>query len=108
MKQFNLATPFIILYFLLTTGLIWIGSIIEVDSFIDHQEIKDLCDAIEQIQFDDIREIMAYASLVAILPLGVYSLINRCKICWINFVILLLLLQWGYCYIVKFENCLWY
>ncbi|WP_380180224.1 DUF2645 family protein [Kalamiella sp. sgz302252] len=85
-----------------------IGGTLKEESFINGEEIKDVCDVLRYIVVDDYRETMAIASLIAISPVLIYSCLKKMKLPAINIILLFFLITWLWNFIFKYQGCLWF
>ncbi|MEQ9887517.1 DUF2645 family protein [Pectobacterium zantedeschiae] len=104
-------TPVSIIIFTYTWFLIFISlvfSSLKEESFIDGDEIKNICDAVRVFVVDDHRGPMALAILVAIIPVIAYSIKTKFKKIILNFSLMFFFLVWCLGFIYKYRDCLWF
>ncbi|RJT45088.1 DUF2645 family protein [Rahnella woolbedingensis] len=75
--------------------------------FIDGEEIKDVCYVISNFVSDDYR-VIAIPILIMVVPVFIYSCIINFNNKVINISLVLFVLVWVCCFIIKFRNCLWF
>ncbi|ARA77757.1 DUF2645 family protein [Pectobacterium brasiliense] len=104
-------TPASIIIFIYTWFLIFMSlvfSSLKEESFIDGDEIKNICDVVRVFVVDDHRGPMAIAILVAIIPAIAYSVKTKFKHAILNVSLIFFFLVWGLGFIYKYRNCLWF
>ncbi|CNH81254.1 Inner membrane protein yjeO [Yersinia pekkanenii] len=96
----------IYVWFLIFSSLI--SSSFNAESFIDGDEIKNICDVIKVFVVDDYRSVMAIAILLAIIPVVIYCIMTKFKGIIINISIAAFALSWIFLFVVKFRDCPWF
>lgn len=96
----------IFVYMLFVIFFSILGSVPEYQSFIDGEEIKNVCDVLRSFVSNDIRGIAALVALIAIVPVVFYCIKIKFKSKAINLMLILFSSLWVWNYIIKYRNCL--
>ncbi|MCL1028847.1 DUF2645 family protein [Serratia silvae] len=108
MKKITPTSIIVVIYiwFLMFSSVIF--SSFSEESFIDGDEIKNICDVVRVFVVDDYRGTMAIAILLAFSPVVIYSAVRKFRGVIVNISIAAFLLSWVYLFIIKYKDCLWF
>lgn len=108
MKKITPTSIIMVMYtwFLMLSSLAF--STLSEESYIDGDEIKNVCDAIRVYIVDDYRGTMAIAILLAFSPVAIYMAVRKLRGIIVNLSAVAFLISWVCLFIIKFKNCPWY
>ncbi|WP_234910592.1 DUF2645 family protein [Pectobacterium carotovorum] len=108
MKKTTPLSIMLITYTWLLIFLSLIFSSLKEEFFIDGDEIKNICDVVRVFVVDDHRGPMALSILVASIPAIAYGIKTKFKSSALIGSLLFFFLIWGWGFIYKYRDCLWF